>query len=92
MPTGTTLRHGQSLLCPHCPLKLFPDYICLLFNPSRKRVLNLGTAEIVVRIVLFVGLSCALQVVSSNHGQYSLNASSIFSSTKTNKNVSESVK
>lgn len=60
MPTGTTLRHGQSPPCPHCPLKLFPDCICLSFNPSRKGILNLGTVEIVVHIVLCVGLACAL--------------------------------
>lgn len=59
-PTGTTLRHGQSPLCPHCPLKLFPDYICLPFHPARKGILSLGTVEIVVHIVLSVGLSCAL--------------------------------
>lgn len=60
MPTGTTLRHGQSLLCPHCPLKLCPDYICLPFNLARKGILSLGNVEIVVLIVLSVGLSCAL--------------------------------
>lgn len=50
----------KSLLGPHCPLELFPDYICLPFNPVRKGILNLGTVEIVVCIVLSVGLSCVL--------------------------------